>query len=198
MAKAKIVTGLDAQAPTSKNACILARVRLDELYSWSGFVDEPYRVRELHNLRIAAKRLRYSLEIFEDDLPAFCKEAVKELEQMQNELGELHDRDVQIALLRLCLGTQDGGTGYEEALVHIDPQRVKGRSLLEPELVSVLLAQDAVPSAEDRYGLEWLLKEQERLREQQYMLFRQHWFALQARDFRRQLLKALDTDEKIA
>ena len=71
MAKAKPVTALDIQAPTGKNARALARTRLDELYSWSDFVDDPYRIRELHDLRIAAKRLRYSLEIFEDDAGVF-------------------------------------------------------------------------------------------------------------------------------
>jgi CHAD domain-containing protein len=195
MAKAKPVTDLDIQAPTSKNARVLARTRLDELYSWSDFVDDPYRIGELHDLRIAAKRLRYSLEIFEDVLPEFSKEAVNELTQLQNELGELHDSDVMIALLRICLGIQDGGSGYENALTHIKPQRIKGRSLLEPGLMAVLLDHDSAPSAEERYGLEWLLKEQQRLREQQYAAFRQHWYTLQARDFRRLLLAALDTEE---
>ena len=97
MAKAKPVTALDIQAPTGKNARVLARTRLDELYSWSDFVDDPYRIRELHDLRIAAKRLRYSLEIFEGVLPEFSKEAVNELTQLQDELGDLHDSDVIIA-----------------------------------------------------------------------------------------------------
>jgi hypothetical protein len=195
VAKAKPVTALDIQAPTSKNARALARTRLDELYSWSDIVDDPYRIRELHDLRIAAKRLRYSLEIFEDVLPEFSKEAVNELTRLQNELGDLHDSDVMIALLRVCLGLQDGGPGYEHALARIKPQQVKGYSLLRPELLTVLLGRSSAPSAEERYGLEWLLKEQQLLREQQYAVFRQHWYALQSRDFRRQLLAALDTEE---
>src|SRR5438270_2818502 len=117
MAKAKPIRGLDSQAPTGENAGIIARTRLDELYSWAKYVDNPYHVRELHNLRIAAKRLRYTLEIFEDVLPEACKPMVKELEQIQEELGTLHDSDVRIALLRLCLGSQDSGVAYEEALV---------------------------------------------------------------------------------
>src|SRR5437867_403439 len=103
MAKAKPVTGLDPQASTGKNARIIARVRLEELYDWDRYVDNPERKRELHNLRIAAKRLRYTLEVFEDVLPEACKPIVKELEQIQEELGLLHDSDVMIALLQLCL-----------------------------------------------------------------------------------------------
>jgi hypothetical protein len=195
VAKAKPVTALDIQAPTGKNARALARTRLDELYSWSDFVDDPYRIRELHDLRIAAKRLRYSLEIFEDVLPAFSKEAVNELTQLQDELGDLHDSDVMIALLRVCLGLHDGGPAYEQAVARVKPQQVKGHSLLRPELLAVLLDGSSAPSAEERYGLEWLLKEQQLQREQQYATFRQHWYVLQARDFRRQLLAALDTEE---
>src|SRR5579859_3932158 len=107
MAKAKPITGLDIQAPTGRNAALIVCTRLDELYTWSHFVDSAYAVRELHNLRIAAKRLRYTLEIFEDFLPGDCKPLVKELEQLQEELGQLHDSDVMIALLRLCLGRQE-------------------------------------------------------------------------------------------
>jgi hypothetical protein len=195
VAKAKPVAALDIHASTSNNARALARTRLDELYGWSEFVDNPYRIRELHDLRIAAKRLRYSLEIFEDVLPAFCKEAVSELTQLQDELGDLHDSDVLVALLRICLGLQDGGPDYEYALARLKPQQIKGYSLLTPEMLSKLLNPSSAPSAEERYGLEWLLKQQQLLREQQYTTFRQHWYALQSRDFRRQLLAALDGEE---
>src|SRR5260370_29263193 len=73
MAKAKPLTGLDPHAPTGQNARCIARTRLEEMYSWAADVDAPYEVRGLHNLRIAAKRLRYTLEIFEDVLPPACQ-----------------------------------------------------------------------------------------------------------------------------
>ena len=70
----------------------------------------PMLLKELHNMRIAAKRLRYTLEIFEDFLPDECKTAQKELEQLQQEMGQLHDSDVMIALLQLCLTHQKGAS----------------------------------------------------------------------------------------
>jgi hypothetical protein len=145
MAKARPVVGLSAQAPVGKNARIMARARLEDLYAWSEFADEPYRVKELHDLRIAAKRLRYTLEIFEDFLPDFCKDAVKELAQLQDELGDLHDSDVMIALLRLCLSMQDSGAGYENVLQSIKARNIKGRLLLEPELVKAILDPSILP-----------------------------------------------------
>jgi len=192
MAKAKPITGLDPRAPTGKNARIIARVRLEEMYNWDEYVDNPYNIRELHDLRIAAKRLRYTLEIFEEVLPQASKAVVKELEQIQDELGELHDSDVMIALLRLCLGTQDSGVAYEDALVDAQKQYSKKQFILPPQLVAVLLDPASAPSAEERYGLERMLFKQEQCHEEQYSAFRQHWYQLQARDFRREILDILD------
>jgi CHAD domain-containing protein len=196
MAKAKPVTGLDPHAPTEKNVCIIAHTRLEEMYSWAKYVDNPYEVRNLHNLRIAAKRLRYTFELFEDVLPSACQGIAKELAQLQDELGSLHDADVMIALLRLCLGSEVGGTMYEQALSKADKQPGKGRLMLQPELVTIVLDPDAAPSAEQRYGLEQLLLQEQHRREEHYKAFRQHWYQLQARDFRRQILDALDTCQR--
>jgi len=195
MAKAKPITGLNAHAPTGKNARIIARARLDEMYGWDEYVGNPYNIRELHDLRIAAKRLRYTLEVFEEVLPGTCQPIVEELAQIQDELGALHDSDVMIALLRLCLGSQDSGTAYEDALVEAKKQYTKKRFVLPPELVADLLDPAAAPSAEERYGLEQMLFKQQQCREERYSAFRQHWYQLQARDFHRQILDTLDTQE---
>lgn len=192
MAKAKPITGLDPQAPTGKNARLIAKERLEEMYIWDRYVDHPYHIQELHNLRIAAKRLRYTLEVFEDVLPEACKPIIKELEQIQEELGALHDSDVMIALLRLCLGSQDSAIRPEQLQSDGETQPEKGKSLVSPELVAVLLEPTVAPSAGERYGLEQYLQMQEQLREKQYTTFRQHWYSLQARDFRREILDILD------
>lgn len=192
MAKARPVKGLDAHAPTGENARMIARVRLEELGSWDQYVDEPYRVRELHNMRIAVKRLRYTLEVFEDYLPEACVQIVKELEQLQDELGALHDSDVMIALLRLCLGSEDGGTAYERVLAQAKKLQGKEKYLVRPELVADLVDPAVAPSAEERYGLEKLLSRLQQRREEQYTAFRQHWYQLRARDFRREILEILD------
>src|SRR5260221_11276315 len=159
MAKAKPIKGLDPQAPTGKNARIIAKVRLEELYSWDAYVDNPYYIQELHNLRIAAKRLRYTLEVFEDVLPEACKPIVKELEQIQEELGALHDSDVMIALLRLCLGGQDSPIP-EQLHSDVKTQREEGKSRVAPELVAVALDRAVAPSAGERYVLAQFLPRQ--------------------------------------
>ncbi len=192
MARAKPITGLDSQAATGVNARIIARIRLEELYGWSQYVDNPYHVRELHNMRIAAKRLRYTFEVFEEVLPEACRAIVKELTHIQDELGALHDSDVMIALLRLCLGSQDSGTAYEEALLDTKKYESKKGFALPADLVTDLLEPGVAPTAEERYGLERMLLKQQQQREEQYSAFRQHWYELQARDFRREILSILD------
>ncbi len=56
------------------------------------------RAQELHDLRIACKRLRYTLEHFARFEPSLL-EAVTRLSQLQDALGGVHDRDVLIGTL---------------------------------------------------------------------------------------------------
>jgi CHAD domain-containing protein len=70
--------------------------RLKELEALSLSLYEPQNVKPLHEMRIAAKRLRYAMELFAacwgDRLEVFSRQVV----QMQSSLGELHDCDVWI------------------------------------------------------------------------------------------------------
>jgi CHAD domain-containing protein len=67
-----------------------------ELDDLSRSLFNPFDVEPLHEMRIAAKRLRYSLELF---CPCFGEELralAKEIAGLQSSLGELHDCDVWI------------------------------------------------------------------------------------------------------
>ena len=207
MAKASPITGLDAQAPVTKNARAIVQARLDDFYGWEQFVDSTYSIRELHDLRIAAKRLRYTFEVFEEVLPAECASFVEQLTQLQDELGALHDSDVLIALLRLCLANQDSqavsaaGAASERVDQHAGQNSSKrigstgqhpGKTLVTPDLLEHLLNTTNAPTVEQRYGLEQLLQRKEHEREDQYTTFRQHWYRLKVENFRHQILAALD------
>ncbi len=193
MAKARVVTGLDCQETTGANARIIAMIRLEEMYRQAKYADHPYDVQGLHNLRIAAKRVRYTLEVFEEALPAACKPIVDELEQLQDELGAVHDSDVMIALLRLCLASQDSGMAYEQALAQVSKRHAKGKLMVPPELVAQLVEPSTLPTDEERHGLEQLLQRRIQRREEEYAAFQQHWQQLAERDFRRQVLTVLDS-----
>lgn len=55
-------------------------------------------MQALHDFRIACKRLRYAMERFCDRVPEF-EQSVAQLAQIQDALGEAHDRDVLLAIL---------------------------------------------------------------------------------------------------
>jgi CHAD domain-containing protein len=59
----------------------------------------PFDIESLHDMRIAAKRLRYALELFQQcwgrSLQTFAKTAA----QLQTALGEVHDCDAWIESL---------------------------------------------------------------------------------------------------
>jgi hypothetical protein len=192
VAKAEPITGLNAQASTRENARIITRAKMRELYSWQEYVDQPYALRELHNMRIAAKRLRYTLEIFEDVLPAECASAQKEMKQLQDALGLLHDSDVMITMLRLCLTNQNGTSNRRALRKEQKEQKKQAKSSLPPDLIPLLLNAKSAPDSEQRYGLEQLLSRTEQEREKRYQAFYQHWQHLQEQDLSQRLSAALD------
>lgn len=191
MAKASPIHGLSSQALLADNVHLIVKARLEDVYRWSGSVDQPYAVHELHNLRIAAKRLRYTLELFLPVLAPQAETVINALTRLQDILGNLHDHDVMIALLRLCLGGQDSGSAYEYALLQAGKQFKKGDVVLPPDLIATLLNPTTAPNVQQRYGLERLLLNLQEQREQLYTDFRQHWYYLQLRDFRHEVLAIL-------
>jgi hypothetical protein len=198
MAKPKPITNLNMQAPTRQNAEQIVQARLAEMYEWSHFVDSPYAIRELHNLRIAAKRVRYTLTVFSNFLPGDCKILEKELTQIQDELGVLHDSDVLIALLRLCLGSQENPIADPTVLTGQKGKQPKAKSFIHPELLTAVLDPSVAPTPQERNGLEQFLREQEQKRQQHYQAFRQHWYRLQEQDFRRYFLSIIEQEPVMA
>jgi CHAD domain-containing protein len=70
--------------------------RLTDLIARGGALYQPNDVERLHRLRIAAKRLRYALELFTPCLGAELHDAAAEVARLQKALGDLHDCDVWV------------------------------------------------------------------------------------------------------
>ncbi len=108
MAKALPLYAVSPRESLRSNTPLMLHTRLEELYQFAPFIADPARVDELHNMRIAAKRLRYTMEIFQ---PCFAgKDESKEFERLYNQvknvqeqIGEIHDRDVRGPLLQSFL-----------------------------------------------------------------------------------------------
>ena len=68
--------------------------RLTEFLDFEEFIYFPERVTELHAMRIAAKRLRYVIEIFASLYPDELKPFFQAARKAQDTLGDIHDCDV--------------------------------------------------------------------------------------------------------
>ncbi len=80
--------------------------RLDKLLTCQGSLNEPADKKGHHQMRIAAKHLRYCLEIFKSVFGGAINEHVKTVKTLQTLLGDLHDADVWIDLLK-AFGKQE-------------------------------------------------------------------------------------------
>jgi CHAD domain len=94
--KARTVDGLDPDGTLADNAERIVLVRVDELCGFMPKAADPEEVVALHDMRIAAKRLRYILEVTGPCFGTYAKTATKLTKDLQDLLGEIHDCDVHI------------------------------------------------------------------------------------------------------
>lgn len=72
--------------------------RYEEVLSYETAIKPDTPIEVLHRLRVACKRLRYTLEFFQEALPVTVKTLHKQLIEVQDDLGAMHDHQVAIAL----------------------------------------------------------------------------------------------------
>lgn len=94
--KARAVGGLDPAAPLRGNAAKIVGIRLDELRSFADAALDPAASDAQHDMRIAAKRLRYVLEIVGPGIGPEAGAARRAARELQDVLGEIHDCDVML------------------------------------------------------------------------------------------------------
>lgn len=97
--RARRVKRLDPRGTLAENAARIVMVRLDELRSFLPGALDPLEQEMQHDMRIAAKRLRYVLEA-----TGFCfgrpgATARRHTRELQDLLGEIHDADVMLPRL---------------------------------------------------------------------------------------------------
>lgn len=94
--KARRVKKLDPHESLGENAARIVAVRLDEMRSLAPKALKPSGVKQQHNMRIAAKRVRYVLEATEFCFGRSGEVARRRARDLQDILGELHDCDVML------------------------------------------------------------------------------------------------------
>jgi CHAD domain-containing protein len=100
MAKARPISGLTAEEPFATAAAKIVAVRAREVADHSQGVLDVSDVESLHDMRVATRRLRAALEVFEPCFPGHeFESALAEVKAIAGALGERRDRDVTIAAL---------------------------------------------------------------------------------------------------
>src|SRR5215213_8111241 len=100
MAKARPIEGLQADDPYAAAAAKVVAVRAREVADHSQAVLDVTDIERVHDMRVATRRLRAALEIFEPCFPkAQHEEALGEVKAVADALGERRDADVTIAAL---------------------------------------------------------------------------------------------------
>jgi len=75
------------------------KMRIDALLKHEPYIHDPNNQAELHAMRISAKRLRYTLEAFEDLYGSRMKPFINTMKDLQDLLGLIHDMDVWAAFI---------------------------------------------------------------------------------------------------
>jgi CHAD domain len=128
--KARTVKKLDPERTLAENAARIIEVRLEEMMSFAPKALAG-KVKAQHDMRIAAKRLRYVLEV-----TGFCfgkpaDTARRRARDLQDILGEMHDCEVMLPRVR----------GHLEDLQRADAEAVRTRAGEAPDLDPRLAAQ---------------------------------------------------------
>ena len=101
--KARRVKKLDPEGPLVENAARILKVRLEEMRSFAPKALEPGEVKTQHDMRIAAKRLRYVLEVTGFCFGRSAATARRRARDLQGLLGDMHDCDVTIPVVQAQL-----------------------------------------------------------------------------------------------
>jgi CHAD domain-containing protein len=100
MAKPKPIPDLTAEDPYAEAAAKIVGVRGAELAEQAQGVLDTGDIERVHDMRVATRRLRAALEIFEPCFPPKpYSQALTEVKRLADALGERRDRDVAIAAL---------------------------------------------------------------------------------------------------
>jgi CHAD domain-containing protein len=100
MAKARDIPGLEAELSYREAAARTVSVRADELFEHAAGVLDTSDIERVHDMRVASRRLRAVLEIYEPCFPRKeLRTVLADVKALADALGERRDPDVQLAQL---------------------------------------------------------------------------------------------------
>jgi CHAD domain-containing protein len=137
VAKARSIPDLGEDDPYALAAARVVETRARELSEHSTGVLDTSDIERVHDMRVATRRLRAALEVFEPCFPAKpFKAALKEVKALADALGERRDRDVHIAALTdfsAAIGRSDR-PGVDSLVARLGDEQQQANLALEPHV----------------------------------------------------------------
>ena len=115
---------LNTDAFNAQRRAIILK-RLDKLLEFAPYVSKPKSMKELHRMRIAAKKLRYALEIFRPWYGAKIDKYIRASRDIQDILGDLHEFDVLMKVLPKF--SRKRGKGFNDTVAYVTQECAKLR-----------------------------------------------------------------------
>ncbi|MBI1370758.1 MAG: CHAD domain-containing protein [Planctomycetes bacterium] len=100
---ARMHTGAPSAADLPGDARRVILLRLEKMLAFEPFIHSDQHVTEMHQMRIAAKHLRYTMEAYAGLFESRLREEIKNVRRIQTLLGDLHDCDVWLSSLPLFI-----------------------------------------------------------------------------------------------
>lgn len=190
MSRAWRVKGLRPQGSLAENARKILAVRIGEFYSFAPIVDDDTATGSLHDLRIAAKRLRYTLELFRSVFGEQGERQIERVRTIQEILGRLHDTDVRIMVIQdeLARLAEEQNRQLAQALAETAAEHLQAitSSALRP------------PPDDPRRGLLNVLGREYARRRKHVTEFRETWRRYQEEGMRAELVALTSWNEPLA
>ena len=179
MAKARKVNGIDCKQPVVANARKIIEVRLQEMLAFGEYAGDPTRIEEIHNLRIAAKRLRYTLEMFRFAFPKGLSDLIAEVKEIQEHIGDMRDADVMIERVTAIIDREN--LARKERLQQIAQATTRGTPAQRQQRIRS--AVSAPTAARDEVALYTMIAHRAGERDDAYLEFVRAWERFEATDF---------------
>jgi CHAD domain-containing protein len=138
MAKARDIPGLHADLSYREAAARTVAVRAQELFEHAEGVLDTSDIERVHDMRVASRRLRAVLEIYE---PCFPRKALDdvlvEVKAVADTLGERRDPDVHLAALEEFAEAVADRPGVEVFAERVRAEQGQGNEALAAALAEI-------------------------------------------------------------
>ena len=125
---------LTRDIPVAQAAGLLIALQSKAVWQCRKAVDAGDVEAGVHDMRVAAKRLRETLRIFKPVLPKSGKRCIADVDELNDALGQVRDRDVLMINVRaLALDVPDNGDALQGLLECLGAER-------EPQFCALRLA----------------------------------------------------------